>query len=264
MTFLDWLLSTGNYSLPKSEYLYGTTHLIVLAMVVVASIAMGIWMAKAKPKCRQIVLYVFAGILLFMECSGRVLTLVKMTDYNFWGLYKALIPMHFCSIVVWFFIVGVFAKSKVTLRLALIGGMMATVAYLAYPAVGLNMAFIGYGEFYSIFTHSIAFVAVVAALAMGAGQFKWKETWQPAIFFACIVVYAVLLNFVMFPGGDYMYITQNPLPFEFGPIPYQVVLALVIIGVVSLFYAFPSLKRSIERKKQKHKNLPPVEQKKEN
>ena len=248
MSFWDWFLSVDNPSLPQSEYLYGPRHLAVLAAVVVATIVVSLILAKRSPRAKQIALYVFACVLVFMEVSGRGVALYKTTDYSIGHLAQTLIPMHFCAICVWTFIISIFARCRPLLRASVIAGMLATVLYLLFPAVGLNKTFIGYTEFYSVFTHCFAFVVCVATMAMGATNFKWREIWQPTLYFAIAVLYGVLLNFVIFPGADYMYMREDPLPFSVPGVPYQVFMVVILAGVISLFYAFPSLKRWIQKK----------------
>ena len=55
MSFHDWWTNENNPSLPKSEYLYGTRHIIVLVTVAVLTILFSLLFYKKSEKIRRIV-----------------------------------------------------------------------------------------------------------------------------------------------------------------------------------------------------------------
>jgi len=61
--------------------------------------------------------------------------------------------------------------------------------------------------------------------------------------------YGALMNFVVFPGSDYMYMVNDPLELNIG-IPYQLILLTILVVYTFIFYV-PSLIKLIVSK---HKN----------
>ena len=57
--------------------------------------------------------------------------------------------MYICSIVVWFLIIGIYTNKNIILEFATICGLIATAAFLLYPAVGLNRQYMTFTQLYS-------------------------------------------------------------------------------------------------------------------
>jgi len=108
--------------LSKSEYLYGTRHLIVLGLVVLACIVLTCIFYKRSDRAKGILFKVFASILLFFEIASRVVNLIIEKNYTLESVAKILLPMHMCSVMVWVFIIAIFTKKRSLLEYGVIGG----------------------------------------------------------------------------------------------------------------------------------------------
>lgn len=214
----------------RTDYLYDTPHLITLALVAIATVVMVLIFKNKSAKTKRIVLWVLFGVFLTFEVLARVIGLIKGGD-----IVKTLVPMHFCSIMVWFIIVSVIVNKKGMYSISALGGLLATSAYLIHPAVGLNVEVINFSAFYSIFSHSLGFVTSVWLLACGFTSYKLKDIWMSIAFAVAVIGYSAILNFVVYPGENYMYYVKNPLPFEIGAW-FQVLYVLVLLVYISTFY----------------------------
>ena len=110
MSFHDFWTNQNNPSLPKSEYLYGTRHVIVLALVVFATIVLSLIFYRKSQKAKNILFVVLVSILLFFEIASRVVNLIIETDFSWQNIFKIIMPLHVCSVMVWILIISVFTK----------------------------------------------------------------------------------------------------------------------------------------------------------
>ena len=248
MSFRDWWTDNNNPSLPKSEYLYGTRHIVVLCLTLLACVVFTLIFYKKSERTKWILFRVFACILLFFEIASRVVNLITAESLTAESVTKILLPMHICSVMVWVFIVAIFSKSKPLLNFGVIGGLLATLAYLLYPAVGLNKVYISFSCLYSTFSHCLGFVTVILIMTLGLSEFKFKKIWQPFLCFAVMFAWGALLNWVIFPGADYMYMRNDPLELSL-PFPYQILYIILIAVYITSFYLVSWLIKKIKDKK---------------
>lgn len=246
MSFSDFWTNKNNPTLPKSEYLYGTRHIIVLAITVLLCLFFSLVFFKKSQKAKNILLNVFGGIFLFFEISSRVVNLIIAETYTVESVLKILLPMHICSVMVWVFIVAIFTKKRFLLEFSVIGGIIATLAFLLYPAVGLNRVYMSFTCIYSTFTHMLGFVTCILLMVLGFVKFEFKNIWQPILCFVIMFSWGALLNFVIFPGSDYMYMVNDPLELELN-FPYQILYVGVILVYISLYYIVASIIRRMKR-----------------
>ncbi len=251
MSFHDFWTNENNPSLPKSEYLYGTRHIIVLILTALMCVVFTLIFRKKSDKAKKILFYVFGIIFLIFEVLSRVVNLIITTDYSWQNIFKILVPMHICSVMVWVFIVAIFSQNKTLINFAITGGLLATVAFLAYPAVGLNRVHMSFTCFYSTFSHALGFVTVILLLTLGFADFKFKDIWKTYLCFTIMFLWGVLLDFVIFPGSDYMYIINDPLELNLN-FPYQLLYGALLIVYVFVFYFVGWCKGKIKEKDKKH------------
>lgn len=246
MSFSDFWTNKNNPALPKSEYLYGTRHIIVLVITALLCLFFSLVFFKKSQKAKNILLNVFGGIFLFFEIASRVVNLIIAETYTVESVLKILLPMHICSVMVWVFIVAIFTKKRFLLEFSVIGGIIATLAFLLYPAVGLNRVYMSFTCIYSTFTHMLGFVTCILLMVLGFVKFEFKTIWQPILCFVIMFGWGALLNFVIFPGSDYMYMVNDPLELGLN-FPYQILYAGVILVYISLFYVIASIIRKMKR-----------------
>jgi len=253
MTWSDFWRNTNNPSLAKSEYLYNTRHILVLVAVALTAIALSIIFYKKSQKAKNILMYVLGSILLFFEITSRIVNLVIAESYTLESVAKIILPMHICSVMVWVFIIAIFSRNKLLMNYSVIGGILATIAFLLYPAVGLNKVYMSFTCLYSTISHSIGFICCILLMTLGYAKFDIKKIWQPLVCFAIMFAWGALLDFVIFPISDYMYLVNDPLEMNIN-FPYQVIYGLILLVYIALYYVIPIIYRKIKNKIQTKKS----------
>lgn len=122
MSFSDFWTNENNPSLPKSEYLYGTRHIITLVLTAVLCVVLTLIFRKKSDRAKRTLFYCFGGFFLFFEISTRIVNLIITTDYSFSNIMNILLPMHICSVMVWVFIVAIFTRKQFLLNYSVVGG----------------------------------------------------------------------------------------------------------------------------------------------
>ena len=246
MNFVDFWTNKNNPSLPKSEYLYNTRHIIVLLLTVISCITLTIIFRKKDEKIKNKLFKIFAWIFLFFEVLSRMVNLIIETDYSIGNIAKIILPMHICSVVVVLIIVAIFTNNKILINFTTICGLLSTLAFLLYPAVGLNRVYMSFTCIYSTFTHMLGFICSILLITLKICKFNFKEIWQTFLCFVIMFCWGGLLNFVIFPGSDYMYMVNDPLGLNLS-IPYQIPYLIVIIIYITSFYFIPFLINKIKK-----------------
>ena len=247
MTLHDWFTNENNPAL--ENYLYGTRHIIMLVITAILCVGLSLLFYKKSKKTQNIVLYVLAGILLFFEITSRIINLVIEPNLNFMGFLKIMLPMHICSVMVWVFIIGIFTKKEILYTYSVIGGILATIAFLLYPAVGINRTFMSFTCIYSTVSHMTGFVCCILLIVFKKPNFDFRKIWQPFVCFAIMFAWGAICNFVIFPGSDYMYMVNDPLGLNLN-FPYQILYIFLISIYTTLFYLIPFIIKKIKSRKQ--------------
>ena len=248
MSFKDFWTNENNPTLLQSEYLYGTKHIIVLCIVAFLSVALSLIFKNKSKRAKDILMYVLGSILLFFEITSRLVNLIIETNYTLENVAKILLPLHICSVMVWIFIFAIFTRKQWLINYSVIGGILATIAFLLYPAVGLNKVYLSFTCLYSIISHMTGFICCILLMTLGYTKFECRKIWQVLLCFSVMFIWGALLNFVIFPGSDYMYMVNDPLNLPLA-YPYQILYVMVIFIYTCSFYFITYLKN---RKKVKN------------
>ncbi len=248
MSFYDWITDSNNPKLDKSEYLYNTRHLICLGIVLCLCVVLSLLFYKRSSKVKWVLLRIGGGVLLFFEIASRVVNLIIADSYTFESVAKIILPMHICSVMVWIFIIAVFSKNETLINFAAIGGLLATLAFLLYPAVGLNKTYMSFTCIYSTVSHMIGFVMAILLMTLGLTKFDFKHIWKVYLCFAIMFLWGMLLDFVIFKGSDYMYLVNDPLELNMA-VPYQLVYGLILVVYIAIFYFVSFLIKKSKRKR---------------
>lgn len=248
MTFHDWWTNENNPPLSQSEYLFGARHIVMLCVAILAAVILSVVFHKKSQRAKNILLTILVSILLFFEITSRVVNLIIETDYSWQNILIILLPMHICSIAVVSLIIGYFSKNKLLINFATIAGLLATVAFLLYPAVGINRTYISFTCLYSITSHVTGFVVACLLINLGYAKFNFKDIWQNYLCFAIMFGYGVLLDFAILPGSDYMYLKNDPLELNLG-FPYHILYGAILIVYILMFYLVPFVYGKIKQKR---------------
>ena len=248
MSFHDWWTNENNPSLPKSEYLFGTRHIIMICAAVLAVIVLSIIFFNKTQRAKNILLSILVSILLFFEITSRVVNLAICKEFSWQNILKILLPMHICSVAVVTLIISFFLKKKMLLTFSTILGIIATFAFLAYPAVGINKTYISFTCLYSITSHVTGFVVACLLINLGYVKFEFKDIWKTYLCFAIMFGYGALLDFVILPGSDYMYLRNDPLELGLN-FPYHILYGALLMLYIFMFYFITFIVDKIKRKR---------------
>lgn len=252
MSFKDWWTNENNPALPKNQYMWSSRHIIMLCVAIGAAILLSILFFKKSEKAKWILLRIFASILLFFEIASRIVNLIIAESYTFQSVFQIIMPLHICSVAVWVLIIGVFAKNKFLLNFACIVGLLATVAFLLFPAVGINRTYISFTCLYSITSHVTGFVVAILLMTLRIVNFAFKKIWQVLLCFIVMFGWGVLVDWVIIPGADYMYLRNDPLELNLS-FSYHIIYVLIILFYISLFYLIPFAVRKIKQSRENKK-----------
>lgn len=248
MSFKEWLFSEGIEKLPRSEYLYGTKHIIGLILAFGLTILFG-FLFKNNKKGQDILFTTIAYILLFFEIISRIINFIELDNYTFVEIYDCLMPCHFCSVMVVLMLFAHFLKIEKLYAILSVGGILATSMFLFYPAVGFNTNIIGLSQLYSISSHILGFIYAVLLLVYGRAVLNYKNLKRIIIFFIIIVLYALLLEFVINPGSNYFYFFEDELGLDAPLIYYQLLIVGILVTYVTFMFTIYYLVNKLSKKK---------------
>lgn len=242
-----WLSGQGVVYQPTNEYVYTGKHFLVLGLVVIATITVFLLFKKWDDKARKRFLKIVAWVMIACELLTRVSKLLYFADLQkltFGQAVQIILPIHFCSVIIWVLILSILFDYKPMLSFGVICGFFGTLVYLLYPAEGLGASFLHLRAFNSIFTHSVGFVICVNMLIYKMIKLDIRDMWKTFVLLGAMVLWAGIMNWI-FPYdangnlNNYMFMIYNPMGFSTGVIPYQVIFAILASVVFSSFYLIP-------------------------
>ena len=242
-----WLSGQGVVYQPTNEYVYTGKHFLVLGLVVIATITVFLLFKKWDEKTRKRFLKIVAWVMIACELLTRVSKLLYFADLQkltFGQAVQIILPIHFCSVIIWVLILSILFDYKPMLSFGVICGFFGTLVYLLYPAEGLGASFLHLRAFNSIFTHSVGFVICVNMLIYKMIKLDIRDMWKTFVLLGAMVLWAGIMNWI-FPYdangnlNNYMFMIYNPMGFSTGVIPYQVIFAILASVVFSSFYLIP-------------------------
>ena len=250
MTFHDWWTNENNPSIAKEDYLFGARHIIMLVVAISLAIILSIVFRKKSNKTKNILMTILVSVLLFFEIASRVVNLIIETDYSWQNIFKIILPLHICSVAVVLIIIGFFSKNKTLINFSTIIGILATVAFLLYPAVGINKTYISFTCLYSITSHVTGFVVSILLINLGYAKFEFKDIWKVFLGFAIMFSWGALVDFAILPGSDYMYLRNDPLELNLN-FPYHIIYVIILAVYITAFYLVSWIIQRCKNKKQK-------------
>ena len=213
-------------------------------------IAFTILFRKKSEKAKNILFYVFGGIFTFFEISTRIVNLIIAKTYTLDSVLEILLPMHICSVMVWCLIFAIFTKKQFLVNYSVVGGFLATLAFLLYPAVGLNKVYMTFTCIYSVASHALGFITCILLMTLGKVKFEFKTIWQSYLCLVLMFTWGAIVNFVIFPGSDYMYMINDPLELGLN-FPYQYLYSAVLIVYTAIFYIVYTIIQKCKKRKVK-------------
>ena len=238
---LKYFVGQGVVNAEPSTYVYTAKHWLVIGLVAIATILTYFIFRKKSEKTKHTALVIVAWVLVICEIMTRVSKLFYFADLGTLDLVlaiKTILPIHFCQVMIWVIIFAIIFDYKPLLGFSALCGLIAGTVYLAYPIEGLSASFLHIRAFNSIFSHSLAFVASLNMLLLGVAKIDIKDMLKTYLILIAVVIYGFIMNLI-FPGENYMFMIENPTGISTGPIPYQLVFAVIIATFIALFYLIP-------------------------
>lgn len=248
MNWHNFWTNENNPSLPKSEYLYGSTHITFLIGVAILTIILAIIFYNKNEKIKRKLFICLGIIFLVFEILSRIVNLIIADSLTINEIATIILPMHICSVMVWVLIFAIFTNNQVLKNFATIGGLLATTVFLLYPAVGLNRTYMSFTCLYSTLTHCLGFCTAILLIILKQTNFNFKKIWQIYLCFIIMFAWGFILDYIIFPNADYMYLRNDPLELTLN-FPYQILYAIILIVYVAIFYLVQFIIDRIKNKK---------------
>lgn len=255
--FLKWFAGKDVVYQDVTEYAYTGKHFLVLALAAISTVLVYFIYRNKSDQTRRKSLVIAAYIMMACEIVSKASKLVYFADMgklSFAQAVQVILPIHFCSIIIWVIILAIIFNNKPMISFGAICGFVGTLVYLLYPAEGLGASFLHIRAFNSIFTHSIGFVVCTNLILFKMIKLDIKDMWKTFTLLACMVAYAGLMN-ILFPRdangnlNNFLFMVKNPTPINTGIIPYQIPFALVAAIVFASFYLIPYFIQKTKNKK---------------
>ena len=239
--FYKWFTAQGVEYLDQSTYMYKTMHLAIIASVLILTLIVFFAFRKKSEYAQRNFLVAIASLMIACEIFTKISKLLFHADMGILTLeqiIKDVLPIHFCSVMIWVLIFAVLFDKRSLLSFGAVCGLIGCAVYLAYPIEGLDHSFFNIRMINSPLTHGLGFVVCMNLFLWGFVHLDIKDLWKTYILLSCMVIYGGIMN-ILLPGENYMFIVTNPTPIDTGKIPYQIPFVLVVVLIVALIYLIP-------------------------
>jgi len=262
MTFKDWFFGTNpEYQVP-CDGRWGLLHICVLVFSIIAIVALALIFRSKNKKAKEIVIFVLAMIILFLEITRRVKNLILHGFGDVDQLLYILLPRPWCAISCWMIISSVFVKKKFFYNITSITSLLCAVIFFAYPGAGFNDVYILFENVYSISTHALLLITSITMITLKAVDFKYVREKESMIYemitLAGIFAYAFLEIYVLKVESDPLYFMPDNDVMEILGVshPIYIIIYILFLGLwVNSFYLIPYIIRKCGSKKHESRNV---------
>jgi hypothetical integral membrane protein (TIGR02206 family) len=211
----------------KPFRLFGTGHLIALAILVLINLSL-IWLRKSQSqKLKDGVRYTIVAILIIAESSWHIWNIV----IGKWSIQTHL-PFHLCAVLVWSSVIMLLTKNYRIFEFIYFLGIAGASQAVITPEAGIY-GFPHYRVFQTLFAHG---AIVTGAIFMTVVE-GYRPTW--ASFKRVVIwlnIYALIVTGInVLIGSNYLYTLQKPnsasLIDFLGPWPFYL-LALELLALL--------------------------------
>lgn len=194
--FIDWTWGDINNG-DVGPGMFSWFHILWLVIMVVASVAMALTVAKKHdPKRDHIVISVFAIMLAICEVFKQLFW------FEFYGYYRfEIFPFQFCSVPIYIAIAAALVRSEkvreVLYRFLAFYGIIGGLAVMLIPASVLYTYFVAM-SLHSMIWHSILVImGVYLIVSRGYGK-KLSELKAPSLMLLGFIVVAIIGNILVY------------------------------------------------------------------
>ncbi len=242
MTIKEWFVEYSE-RLPRDAFMFKGLHLYnLIAVVLLAIVAVIVFLFISK-KAQNIILYCVASIYLFSYVLISISRIIRGTFS-----VDTILPFDFCGIVIWATMIAVFFRQKWLNEFIAVGGLFASVVFIAFPEVGFGAATLHFDDLYSIVIHDLMFITSIIYFFPRFSDLRWQTLYRQAICFGFCCLEATILDYWIYPDSNYMFLKNSPININLGRFPYIIVLAIVMISYVVGVYFVAWLIRVINKK----------------
>ena len=217
--------------------LFGTAHLIALAIVVLFIIAIVILRKRFSPQSRLYFRYGIATLLVVNETAWHVWNYLT----GQWTV-QTMLPLHLCSVLVWLSAYMLVTRSHAIFEFAYFLGIAGATQALLTPDAGIY-GFPHFRFLQTMLSHGMIVLAAFYMTLVEGYRPYWSSFVRVLVWSNVYMVVVMVVNWLL--GSNYLFIARKPetasLIDVLGPWPWYILsleaLAMVLCLLLYLPYA---------------------------
>lgn len=259
---MDYPYETGNWNRYEIIVLP-----IALLVIIITAVLLGVFLKNKSLKARSIPLKIIAAVLLIAEIAKQILNIIN--GYS-WGI----LPLHFCSLFVFFFPLSELMPQKIArffkpvsvvtasaMSLLFYFGPNTIIGDSSYNIFFNDMPCSNFSEFmgvfyncHTFFFHHLVILYFALSLALNLYTAEKKDTKKVLIVIECYVIIAMPIahltntNFCSMLTGVVPF--METLRLAIGQWGYSLIMHIVLSGGCALItYAYYSISKLLTKKR---------------
>ena len=213
--------------------LFGTAHLVALAIVVLVNISLLLFKLSPDTKLRKAFRYTLATILVANESAFHVWNWAT----GQWTL-QTMLPLHICSVLVYASALMLVMRSYTIYEFAYFLGIGAAMQALLTPDAGIY-GFPHFRFFQTMLSHGAIITAAIFMTVVEGFRPTWRSLARVGVWGNVYMLIVFGINRIL--GSNYMFIAHKPATASLidvlGPWPwYLLSLEVIALGVFLLLY----------------------------
>jgi len=207
---------------------------LTLGLILIISLIFCLWLRKKSEKIKNVPLMVITVIMLVLEIVKQILSIKE--GYDYWT-----IPLHFCSLFLYFYPLATLTKGKIKefgVTMAFVCSCLMTALFYFNPSSIISESasdvFGSFGNFHTFIYHHLVMLFLFTGLFLNMFKISKKSFIHVLIGFSIYALLAVPLAHVL--NTNYCNILTSNIPFmeslrlKVGQIIYTIVMFLFAIS----------------------------------
>lgn len=224
--------------------LFGTAHLIALALVALANVALFYVRNHTSETARRNIRY---GMAIFLILNETAWHLWKWSIGE-WTV-QMMLPLHLCSVLVWLSAYMLITKNRAIYEFAYLLGIAGALQALLTPDAGIY-GFPHFRFFQTMLSHGVIVTAALYMTIVEGFRPTWASVRRVLVGSYLYALHVWVINDLI--GSNYLYIAHKPetaslidvLPPWPGYIPIILALAVIFILLFYLPFAIKDMRRN--------------------
>jgi uncharacterized membrane protein YwaF len=253
MSFKEWIFSS--YDNPSIKGQWGLLHISVMILIALLVVGITLLLRGKDQQKKRVVLFVFAGLILFFELTRRIIFFVKSDNFSAHEVMRALLPRPWCAISCWMVMIATIVNKKFFYNFTSITSILCALIFFAYPGVGFNNKYILFENLYSIATHSLFLTTAILFITLKFTDFKFNTMWKELICLGGVYGYGAIETWVLKIEEDPLYYLPGNDIIEIFGMKYGLFIVLYFLFIAIFWLSFyliqnrKSLKDMLKSKK---------------